>query len=93
MHDYLFENQLNYPEDEASLMEFFSGLADEIGIDVALFRSCLANQTYVEYITKDMNDGANYGVKGTPAFFVNKQIVMGASNLEAVIEEALKEAK
>lgn len=92
MHDSLFENQQNYPEEDSSTMAFFSDLANEIGLDIASFRDCLQNQTYASYVSQDMDDGFKYGVNGTPTFFVNQQKVVGVSNLETVIIDTLGEA-
>ena len=34
------------------------------------FESCLSNGKYIDEIKKDLEDGRDYGVSGTPGFFI-----------------------
>jgi protein-disulfide isomerase len=45
--------------------------------------SCLDSQKYKSEIQKDLSDGASSGVQGTPAFFVNGQLLSGAQPFSA----------
>lgn len=67
--------------------------AGEIGLDMAQFNQCLDSGKYADEVAKDLQDGVNAGVTGTPATFVNGRLVSGAlpyAQFEAVIEEALR---
>jgi protein-disulfide isomerase len=47
-------------------------------------------------VQKDVDEGASYGVTGTPAFFINGRMLSGAQPLEAfttVIDEELARAQ
>ncbi len=85
-HDALFERQatlstLNYTD-----------LAGELGLDKAAFQICVDNRTYADEIAKDQADGTAAGVGGTPATFINGQLISGAvpyETFKAVIEAAL----
>ena len=53
----------------------FSKYAKEMQLEQEVFDSCLINGKYIEEIRKDLEDGQNYGISGTPGFFVgNDQI-------------------
>ena len=76
MHDMLFENQNQWSRQEtADALSLFSQYATEIQLEQETFDSCLTSGKYIEEIQKDLADGQNYGVSGTPGFFVgNDQI-------------------
>ena len=71
MHDMLFEtqNQWNKVETVAAL-SLFSQYASDMQMDQEKFDSCIASGKYIEEIRKDLEDGRDYGVSGTPGFFV-----------------------
>jgi protein-disulfide isomerase len=86
-HDMLFTNQSAL--DVASLKSY----ASQLGLDSATFDQCLDSGKYAEEIQKDLQDGNQYGVQGTPSFFVNGLLVSGAqpfSVFQAVIDAALE---
>jgi protein-disulfide isomerase len=57
-------------------------LAKETGIDQAKFDDCVAKKPHAATIDKDMADGAEAGVNGTPAFFINGRMISGALPFE-----------
>lgn len=77
MHDALFSNQADWDRnpDAESL---FNQYAAELGLDEALFATCLADGTYEDSIYADLNEGTSFGVNGTPAFFLNGYFLSGA---------------
>jgi protein-disulfide isomerase len=86
-HDILFANQsdLSVPK----LKEYASKLA----IDQQKFAACVDGNQFADAITKDFTQGGEYGVRGTPAFFINGMPLSGAQPIEAftaAIDEALK---
>ncbi|NNL59643.1 MAG: DsbA family protein [Nitrosopumilus sp.] len=71
MHDMLFNNQNEWNNQETVIaISIFSQYADAIQLDQETFDSCLSSGKYIEEIQKDLNDGRDYGVTGTPGFFV-----------------------
>ncbi len=76
MHDMLFYNQNEWSKQEtADALSLFSQYATEIQLEQETFDSCLINGKYIDEIKKDLADGRDYGVSGTPGFFVgNDQI-------------------
>jgi len=76
MHDELFDNQKEWSGLEtANAMLLFSKYALEIGLEQEIFDSCLTNGKYIEEIRNDLNDGRDYGVSGTPGFFIGNDQV------------------
>ena len=66
--------------------------AKEIGLNTADFDLCLASGKYRGAVQKDLNEGAQLGLTGTPTFFINGREMSGAQPLEAfaaVIDEEL----
>jgi len=76
MHDMLFEKQNEWSRQETSdVLSSFRQYAKIIQLQQEVFDSCLISGKYMEEIKKDLDDGKNYGVSGTPGFFVgNDQI-------------------
>lgn len=76
MHDTLFDNQNQWNKQETvDVLSLFSQYATEIQLDQETFDSCLTNGEPIEEIKNDLDDGREYGVSGTPGFFVgNDQI-------------------
>ncbi len=74
-HDILFEKQQEWSSGGVSkLKEYAIGL----GLDSKKFDECLDSGIYANEVQKDIEDGQNYGVSGTPAFFINGIEVSGA---------------
>jgi protein-disulfide isomerase len=71
MHDMLFDNQNEWnKQDTVDALSSFSQYATNIQLEQETFDSCLTNGKYIEEIKKDLDDGREYGVSGTPGFFV-----------------------
>ncbi len=87
MHDKLFENQGSLSAAN------YKKWAQEIGLDVKKWESCLKDPKQRAEIVKDLNDGTVAGVQGTPAFFINGKLLSGAQPYSAfaqVIEAELR---
>jgi protein-disulfide isomerase len=71
MHDMLFDNQNKWnSQDTDDALSLFSQYATNIQLEQDTFDSCLTNGKYIDEIKKDLDDGREYGVSGTPGFFV-----------------------
>ncbi len=89
-HDLLFKNQDKL--DAASLEKY----AKDVGANVDKFKECFAAGKFKDAVQKDLDYGEKVGVKSTPTFFVNGQLVAGALPPEAfseIIDEELSDAK
>lgn len=91
-HDYLYKNQP--PETDTSMytIDNLTTIAGTLGMNTDQFKSCLSANKYNNDVSKDLSDGQAAGVSGTPATFVNGQIVVGAqpySSFKTLIDQAL----
>lgn len=70
-HNKLFEGQTQWASLGASdAANTFIQYASELGLDSDNFNSCLNSTKSLDEISSDYMDGINYGVSGTPAFFI-----------------------
>lgn len=80
--DYEFTNDLGK----------MKALAGELGADMDALDRCLASNKYNSKLNSDTQEGKDAGVRGTPAFFVNENLVSGAvpySDIKKVIDSEL----
>ncbi|MFZ5440395.1 MAG: thioredoxin domain-containing protein [Myxococcota bacterium] len=87
MHKVLFANR------SALSVDDLKKHAATIGLDAAKFAECLDGGKMKAVVEKDKKDGAEVGVNGTPAFFINGKLLSGAqpfSEFEKVIDAELK---
>jgi protein-disulfide isomerase len=69
--------------------------AGELGLDKDKFDACLSSGRYKAAVDEDMAAGAEAGVNGTPAFFVNGRMLSGAQPFESfknVIDDEISKA-
>lgn len=91
--DTLFENQEEWSQEEAP-EAIYDKYAKNLGLDVAEFKTCMTDGDFGYKIDQHMVEGAEFGVSGTPAMFINGQMVSGAvsfEELKAIIDEELAE--
>lgn len=83
-HDVLFENQNQLSKSNLVIW------ANEMGYDI---ESCLDLRRFKQEVESDLDEGLRLGVKGTPSFFINGKLYVGAYSLidfKNIIEEELK---
>ncbi len=71
-HDLLFENQEAWSRSPNPMLNF-SQYAEELGLDMALFRQHMRSSVLRDQVRDDMRVGRERGVSGTPTFFLNGQ--------------------
>jgi 2-hydroxychromene-2-carboxylate isomerase len=70
--------------------------AKELGLDNAAFNQCLDSGRYAQKVEGETGIGKVMGVRGTPAFFINGELLVGAQPYETfqlLIEGELEKAK
>ena len=72
LHDHMFENQNMLKKED--LISKAKGL----GLKEKAFKSCLEGKKYAKRVKADMDEGKVVGVKSTPTFFINGQMINGA---------------
>ncbi len=86
-HDHLVS--VNGPLDDAELKK----RAEQLELDMAAFAGCYESDRHTEAIRTGFADGSALGVTGTPTFFINGRMLVGAqpfAALQSVIEEELQ---
>lgn len=72
MHDKLFENQSVWSAG-ANPQAYFIKYAEELGLDVALFKKQMKASVIDEHIKSQFSEAREKGLTGTPSFFLNGQ--------------------
>ncbi len=86
----LFEHQPDLAEDRLKVY------AKDLGLNTTKFEECLSSGKFAAEIEKDISDGAEAGVSGTPAYFINGIFLSGAQpfeNFKAIIDDELARKK
>lgn len=75
-HDLLFESQAQAtPAD-------FKRFAEQLKLDASRFATCLDSGKHAAAVASDVQEGTRLGITGTPTFFINGRLVVGALPLE-----------
>lgn len=77
-------HDLIYSDQDLSEAAFLS-YAETLELDVDRFSTCLRDAEHQDEIVQDYQAGVNVGVGGTPTFFINGRILVGAQPLNAFI--------
>ena len=72
LHDLMFKDQASLTQDQ------LTKIAKKIGVNVEKFSKCLESNKFLSKIKDDMALGQELGIKSTPTFFVNGQLLNGA---------------
>jgi protein-disulfide isomerase len=89
-HDKLYANS------PKAGVEELKSYAKEVGLNAVSFDQCYGSGKFRAAVQKDLNDGAQLGLTGTPTFFINGREISGAQPVEAfaaIIDEELGQAK
>lgn len=84
--DELFANQTSLSSD------YYGTLAGTLGLNQNKFDECVSSKKYQAEVDADTASGAAAGVNGTPATFINGQLVSGAvpfASLKSIIDAEL----
>lgn len=76
--------------------DIISMSAKAVGLDKDEFNKCLNDPQLKKDVQKDTDEAAKFGVTGTPAFFINGRMIVGALPFESfkqVIDEELNKTK
>lgn len=84
-HDKIFENQ------QLLSSAAYSTWAQELGLDVSTFGNCFSTRKHLPAVRKDMLEGQQAGIQGTPGFVVDGQVISGAQPYP-VFQQAIESA-
>ncbi|HTP00636.1 MAG TPA: thioredoxin domain-containing protein [Anaerolineales bacterium] len=83
MHDALFVNNLDVEEQGAFSTKRLQAIAQNIGLDMTAYNSCMSGNKYLDQATQDFNDAQAAGITGTP-FFVISYTVNGQPKTDTI---------
>lgn len=95
MHDILFEKQ-----DEWSVAAtdkdrgvFFEKYATQIGLDIAKYKTDIANSKFTDMVNRDQTDGTSMNVHATPTVIINgSKLVIGSisyTELKKIVDDEI----
>jgi protein-disulfide isomerase len=90
-HDKLFANQGGLAFTQAKLEQY----ARELGLKAANFKRCLTTEKYRKKVEGETAVAASLGARGTPTFFVNGRLMVGAQPFKAfqsIVEDELRKS-
>jgi protein-disulfide isomerase len=90
IEEWMYKNQTTL--DIATL----KNTAKTLGLNTSKFNTCLDTGKYAAAVKKDSDAGTGYGVQGTPSFFINGELFVGAQPFSAFqqkLDAALAAAK
>jgi protein-disulfide isomerase len=93
-HDLLYQNQGSL-NSKAFSDEKLTAFAEEVGLDAERLESDFTSGKYEQVVSRDFMEGQSKGVRGTPTFYINGKVLVGAQPVETfekAIEEAAREA-
>jgi protein-disulfide isomerase len=70
------------------LLSAFTQYATQLSLDTSEFQQCLGDQERAASISAHLQRGQELGVTGTPTFFINNKMVIGAQPL-AIFQEVI----
>jgi protein-disulfide isomerase len=96
--------QGKYWEYSTNLMKVAGDLSDDnlkqratdVGLDASAFGACMASNKHEAAVQSDYAEGGRVGVSGTPTFFINGRMIVGAKPLEefkGIVEDELRRSK
>jgi protein-disulfide isomerase len=96
-HDLLFQNQAEYSgKGNVWTPEQFEKFASQVpGVNIEQWKKDIQDPATQAAIDQDGKDATNFGVTGTPAFFVNGEFMKGAGDINKfseVIDRQMKRA-
>jgi len=88
-HDELFKNYNNLNAEK------FDELAQAVGLDMEQFNQDRQNPALTAMVQRDLKDGVEAGVRGTPSIFVNGRLLQQRSlpGFKQIIDEELAKKK
>lgn len=93
MHDKMFAEQAKKGTGTVAYgVPELKAWAAQVGVNTSQFNSCLDSEKYASRVDTDTADGSKYGVSGTPSFFINGELLVGAqpfAQFKAAIDAAL----
>lgn len=96
MHDLLYEQVDLFTGIREADFTTLDKFATDLGLDMTDFTECMESRRYLERITQDFEEAKMLGIRATPAYGVNGEILFGlypTGTWQKIIERKLAEAE
>lgn len=96
MHDLLYEQVDLFTGIREADFATLNKFATDLGLDMTDFTKCMESRRYLERITRDLEEARALGIRATPAYSVNGEILFGlypTGAWQKIIDRKLAEAK
>ena len=93
MYTMMFETQASWGESREPADDLFRTYAEDLGLDMAQFDADYADPEVAARVQRDVDDGIELGVEGTPTFFINGEPFLPETvgDFNEVLDAALAE--
>ncbi len=88
-HDKLYAEQEKWSVLN-DVMTRFVGYAQEVGLNLDKFGSCLANEQITQKILAERDEGVQLKVRSTPTFFINGKRFVGSRELDETADAFIR---
>jgi protein-disulfide isomerase len=95
MHDLLYDKVDLFTGIREADFTTIDKFSSELSLDMEAFKECMESRRYLERITQDFEIAQTLGIRATPAYGVNGEILFGlypAGVWQKIIERKLAEA-
>lgn len=91
MYQLMYQTQESWGEAQVPHDDLFRDFAEEVGLDMEQFDADYASAEVAERVQRDVDDGLELGVQGTPTFYVDGEPLQPRSyeDFTAAIDAAL----
>lgn len=91
MYARMYETQTEWGEQSQSQAPLFRQFAEQLGLDLGRYDADVASAEVKARVEKDRQDGLALGVKGTPTFFLDGQMIQPSSEqgLRQMLDKAI----
>lgn len=79
MYQRMFETQSAWGEQQKPMDALFRKYASELGLDMKRFDADYASQEVADRVQRDVDDGTELGVQGTPTFYLDGELFQPAA--------------
>lgn len=91
MYQKMYETQAGWGESQEPKDELFRTFAEEIGLDMERYDADVASSEVADRVQRDVDDGVELGVQGTPTFYLDGELLQPRSyeDFTSALDEAL----
>ena len=94
MHDLLYDQVAQLIGLREADFATLEGFARDLGLDIEAYQECMESRRYLDRITQDVEEARALGIRATPAYVLNGEVLFGlypTGAWQKIIERKLAE--